>query len=580
MKVSTVKASTATDNSALDNSALDDTATTAQDVRAFTRGARADRVSGQPRRTPEDLYIIGAFIVLAIVEAVGLVSAPGHSAAVLGGRATAEWFLTASDPIGAVAALLLALFATLFALTQRIGPVVMTLAQAHWWLPLPVDRRGLVLPGYLASLLVPVVVLSVGTAVVFTGTGGFSAGVAVGIVNLILTVASVATLAALTHSAAAWIQVRRTRQSRQSQQWRAIRLDAVVRFIPLIVILVVLGATLLGAIVTGVTGLPVPLLEWFIWLPTGWPLLAAGGAVWPVAVLVGAALLAVGLAYRGLPSLTRFSLSRSAEAGSLASEALLSMEFKGLTMGQGEYAAASQRERGSGSIVRNTTGQSQEPATGATRRFVFTQFRVWWRRGQAAGFVSAALLPVVLLSVPYLNLGAVLVAMLVVCTLRAVTIAGSVARTMSELPALGRLFPLSEGRQRRLLSVLPGAVLVPWCVLCFGLMITVGAAPAAWIWFAVPVGVGLAGAAVRSGYRPDTDWETPLISTPMGAVSSGWVMNTLHGRTAAIVVLYPALAALAGGAVTPLLVVVQWAIAAAVWWWCTRMAASGLLSIL
>src|SRR5699024_7853123 len=70
--------------------------------------------------------------------------------------------------------------AALTSLTARLGPVALPPARATWWLPLPVDRRGLLRPASLLWSAVAAVTGAVlGAALALTSGGGTAVIVAV-----------------------------------------------------------------------------------------------------------------------------------------------------------------------------------------------------------------------------------------------------------------------------------------------------------------------------------------------------------------------------------------------------------------
>ncbi|WP_161972541.1 DUF6297 family protein [Curtobacterium sp. HSID17257] len=472
-----------------------------------------------------DRYNVVVLSALVVLEAVGLFTAPLRS----GSRLWDPVSGLPPDRNSAVSVWSLLFVAALLALqaARSMGPAAVTLPQAQWWLSLPLARRGFVLPDLARA--VAIVALSCG---LLTGLAlgavrgqdhmGESASAAVGVMMTTVTIVAIGILL-------------------QRFDRAGHRLDTALRVVvPASVMLIVFGEHLLATASSPVA--PVAALERGSWtlLIVLTPLGAL--AAWCIA-----------------STIPRLSAAQLRDAGSRRE--ILTVRL--FSMGGASFSPAPERTGGS----RRSSGRSRLLVRGPARRYVITQLRVLVRwPGLLSRSAFFAALPAAVVTVPYFDSTAALVLVLAVSLLRVTSITGSAAGILDQVPALGRLFLLTRRAQTRLTSIPPFAVLLPWCLVAFGLIVIVGAAPIVWLAMAVPVAVGLAGSAVRTGTRPDPEWASAAISTPMGAVPLGMLLNTFHGRVASLVVVLPSLLTLVEGHVTMLGLVLQIALGVVVWW--------------
>ena len=501
--------------------------TTARAIRRLSRDSSGEK------RPASDYYNIVVLAVLVALEVIGLLTAPKH------GGSQDLWHAASKLPDrgsgeGVISVLLLVAVLLALQVARSIGPIAVTLPQAQWWLPLPLPRRGFVFPGWTRAVAGSVALSGLLTCLVLYSSRGLDH---VG-----------STFAAATGAAGLGTGIVAVGMLLERFETAGRRVDSALR------LAVPVAGLLLVASVIG--GLPLEIPDW---LPTGMIVSLSKGTLWPLAVLVPLGVIAAFSMYFGLPALTAAQLRRSGAGLSLLTSRVLSM-------GGATFEAAPERA----GAHRRVLQRRRPPVSGPSRRFVITQLRVLIRwPGLMSRAVFFAALPAMVITIPYFDSRAVLIALLVLSTLRATSIAGSAAGVLDRTPQLARLFLLTPREQRRLSSVPSLVVLTPWCLLTFSLPVLLGAAPVLWLAMAIPVSFGLSGAAVRTGTRQDPEWATAAISTPMGAVPLGLLASAFHGRAASVVVILPALVALAEARVTPFGFIAQVVLGMVVWWWST-----------
>lgn len=527
-----------------------------------------------------DLYSYGALAILLLAELFGVLVAPGLDRGVLGGSATillptAGQAVSVGGPGNAVGALSWAAVAalSLAMVLLRCGVVLLTPAQAQWWLSLPVSRLSLVVPGYLLSLAITVVAVVLPVAVgalalelVGQGSELLALGpeAVTGVLVAAIT-AVVGTVAVHCGAALAW-------SARDSVRAAA---RSIVAWARVVVLVGLIGWAFVVASPT----------------PGGSGTATAGSTTVPWPALGIAAVMAAGVLGSALVVLGRLPVGTLRE-GAIAFERAVS---SALTMrsvhGAGTVAPARfgkrrlRKRRLSGRRFprpRWINGQIARWASGPSSRhaelsLISAHARVVLRTGGLVpGLAFGAVLPGALLTIPYLNLAAVTVVATAVVIVVAVGTLSGFARELRENPALERQFPLTTRGLAASLAVIPTIVLALWLAVLGAVLELVGVGYP-W-WLMVPLAIGLGGATVATGFRRDADWGAPAISTPMGAVPTGWLAFALRGPGLTLLVALPSLVALGtagGGASTTWPIALaqlaaQCATAAVVWWRSTR----------
>lgn len=479
---------------------------TAREIRRFTARAARARAGAGVGALLTDVYTavtsvaISVLIVLGVVQQLGASLPPAPPTHAPGGL---------SLPV-LVALLLLAGAGALLSTAGRLGPVGAEGPQAAWWLPLPVDRRGLLRP---AAARVPVVAALAGAVVVVVLDAGLLGRGGGELVRSAL-------LGAL--AAAAVVLAAAVAQARVPRRRLALAGDAVLLAAPVLAALVVLS---------GRTPATLPSPTWSV------VLLAA----------VVAAVLAV-VVDRRLAHLPGRVLREGGSVAAQAVGAVVSLDSRELGRALAGGAAPSVRRR----VARLRTARG--PATA-----LVTADLVVLRRSlrHVVRIVVAAGLPVLATLVPQLaSPVGVLVAVLVGGWLAAGASAEG-ARWAEMAPALDRLLPLGHRTVRRLRMVVPGLVALVWSLVAFTAVGRWQGATADWLVLAVAAVPVWAAAAVRAAYRPAPRWDKPLVATPAGALPMGVLQVVARGPDLVASCLLPLWVAIGLGTVTTFLVTAQ-----------------------
>ncbi|NMR21180.1 DUF6297 family protein [Cellulomonas fimi] len=424
-------------------------------------------------------------------------------------------------------------------LAGRLGPVGVGAAEATWWLPLPVDRRGLLRP---TAARLPLLAGGVGALVLVLvdltvqGYGGTSADrlVRFGALGGLGTAALVL-LAGVGQSLGA---VRRR---------IAAAGHASVALVP---VLAVVGAL------------------------TGWRLeaLPSPGAV-VLAVLTVVVVAAAVALDRRLGRIPGRDLRESGSISSQAVGAVVSLDSRELGRTLVEGAARPRRRRSA------RFGAVRSASAAVVAADVALLVRSPRHVVQVLG---ATVAPAVVLVVPELASTAVLAIVLVGSGYVAMLAGAEGARRAEMAPVLDRLLPLSARRVRVLRTAVPGAVAVVWSLGAFAAVAQLhgdladGGAEGLMAWLALGLASApvWAGAAVRSAYRPAPDWAGPLVSTPAGAVPLGVLAVLSRGPDVVALGLVPVLIALLLGAAPVPVLVAQGVASAIVVAVCVRLPAT------
>ncbi|MDM7831696.1 DUF6297 family protein [Cellulomonas edaphi] len=410
-----------------------------------------------------------------------------------------------------VVVIVVALVGVLVSLAGRLGPVGAGGAEAAWWLPLPVDRRGLLRPAARRLPLVAALVLAILVGLLDAGLlDDVGPRVAHVIITSALVGAGIVLLAALAQSAGV------------SRSATALAGDLILAAAPVAAV----GLALADWSVD-----EVPTLPWF-------------GAALAALLLAAVAV----LVDRRLHRIPTRSLRESGSVATQAVGAAVSLDSRELGRALTDGAASSTRRR----LSRLRTARG--PATA-----VVTADLVVLRRSvrHVVQLVVAALVPVLVTSVPELaSSGGVLLALLVSGYV-AMSATGEGARRAQMAPVLDRLLPLDAKTVRRLRMVVPGLAMLPWSVVAFASVGRWTGDVAGWVVLGVAATPVWAAAAVRSSYRPAPDWGGPLVSTPMGALPTGVGAVLARGPDVVVLGLLPVWIAVLLRHVGPTMVVIQ-----------------------
>ena len=455
----------------------------------------------------QEVWYVVITVALCVVLVVGVAGGIKESAPVEAGAVT----LVGELP-GALA--LLAAAGGLLSLAGRLGPVGLGGGGASWWLPMPVDRRGLLRPTVLrwplvsaavGGVLAPLAIVLFGTDVTpglvlrwaALGAAGFSALAAVA--SLLQPIAHASRIVAVTGE-----------------------------------ILMLLAAGAIAAV--ALTG-----RDTSAWTLAGGWLLAV-----PLAVV---AVVATVLAERHSTRLSGAGLRERGSVGDRAQVAVLSLDLRELS---GALAAPLDSARRKGSLRLAARGP---------RRAIALADAVLLSRAprQLAQVAVSALFVVTAGQISLTQAGLPLYGVWLITGFWATNAAAAGARHADLAPVLDRLFPLSARDVRVARGSVPLVAATVWAVAAFvGHAFTTG--QTAWLALAPAWVAVLGAAAVRSAYRPAPRWTATVVS-PMGGVPP--TGGLFKGLDVALIGTLPTAVALYTGTLSPMVIGVQavWAAA-------------------
>ncbi|WP_458779646.1 DUF6297 family protein [Arthrobacter sp. D3-16] len=484
----------------------------ASDIVAFTR--RASRQYNRARSALLDILIdlysaalaLGCIVAIAASFVIALRNQIADLTTVQPSLVDDRWQVLPADALWVL--LTYGGLAGIAVLAGRLGPVTASPAEAAWWLPLPLDRRPLVLPGFLRRTA------AVGVAAV-VGYLPFSFLTALDRVSAEHLNAA-ATFGALASTAVAGAAVLQLAPQHQRRHQAAL-----------------LASLLPGAVL--------PFLA-----SAGWPLPAA---------LVGAAAL---LAYVG----RRIGWVPGAEltrGGAVSGHVGASVFFLDANELQRALAAGrrgtSRRRQGARFFARPVRG-----AFGAlVRSDVVAYLRL--RPPLAGPLLSlAACVGVVLIDPALPALLQIAVMVIAGCITAAGT--GTIMRRAAIIPELDSLLPLEPWLVRLSRILMPALALGCWMGGLTGVLAALGAAGPLLFPLGMVAGIGMAVGTLRAATRPPTDWTRPAVETPFGPVPRDQMSSMLHGTDMTVLAMVPVMLAVYLGSVYPVLILAQLAITA------------------
>lgn len=480
-----------------------------QDPNEEFTGAGIRRLTARVTRTkagagPGELLTDVAYAVVSALIAAMLIAGIANALR-LGLAPPAD--VESPDPRWIQAVACAAITMTALGLAIRIGPLGISRAGVAWWLPLPVDRAGLLAPSWWrAVVLWPLACGGLATfasAVAGVGSAGVASGAAFGAASGLLAVA-VAGLAQPSPTASARL---------------AFTADFLVAAVPVVGILGVLDAVPLPAVV-------------FWWL-AGCCFLAAIGAVtrWR----------------RRYGGLSAPILSARAGVADRMLASTLTLDTKELGRSLSGPTRTIRRRR------TLSYGWVRGPVTALVAADTTLLGRSSAALAQIVGLIALMLFAQ---QIPALATGPVLFVLLVVVGFRGGQLGAAGARTAEMAPTLDALVPLSARWTRAARCIVPASV---------GALVTMaGTGPLAlrwgpgWIVLAAISGAVLGLAAIRSAYRTPPDWSAPLMATPgAGALPTGAMLAVARGPDAALLGCVPLGVVLVTGHLTGGLVAAQ-----------------------
>lgn len=478
-----------------------------REIRRLTARVTASRADAGPGQLFGDVAYVVVSVAISVLFVIGAANVLRETIFVepVDGRAPV---LTPAT-IQALASV--ALLALLTGMAVRLGPLGTGSAGVRWWVPMPVDRRGLLTPSYWRGVAVAVVVGAGGLAAIALasradpGVAGRSA--ALGAAAGLLLVGLAGLIQPRTRVAATVARVS----------------DVLIAAVP------VAGVVLVVAGWSDLRELSVP--PWAI-------------------VVVGAGALALAVVWwRRLEALGAQVLRTQSAVADQAGGAILSLDTREL----GRALSRAGSTRG---------GRARRPSRfsvvrGPVSALVAADLTLLRRSPSAlAQLVGLTALVIVAQQVPAFEGGFGLFVLLVVAGFRGAQLGAEGARTAEMVPSLDAMMPLSARDARLARTVVPALTAL--------LALVVGVVPLVlgtgeWLWFAlvVVVAVGMGAAAIRGAYRKPPNWSGPLVATPAGALPTGATSMIAQGPDVAVLSAIPLGICLLVGAPTLTLIVFQ-----------------------
>ena len=423
------------------------------------------------------------------------------------------------------ALVVLATAGAVLSLSGRLGPVGLGGGGAAWWLPMPVDRRGLLRPTVLrwpavaaaaGAVLAPLIVFAFGVGLTVRSVLAWAA-VGGGLF------AALTTLAAVTQS--------RQTGDRSGHDHRSNRVVAAAGDT------VLLGGTaaVAGLALVGPATAPA----------SGW---ALGAGWWAAVPLILLAVVGTVLAERRTPLLSGAELRSLGAVGDRAQVAVLSLDLRELSRAL---------TTGTGRVRRARS--LRLAARGPRRAVVLTDLVLLTRTPRLLVQIAVAiLLAVAATRVTLLGSGLPMYGTLLLAGFWAANTSAAGARHADMAPVLDRLLPLSARDVRLARGVVPLLAAAVWTVAVLGLQ-AARTGEVLWLALVPPWALVLAVAALRSAYRPPPRSSRVPIASPMGSLPP--TGGLFKGLDVALVGTLPTAVALFVGVMTPTLVAAQGALA-------------------
>ncbi|MBG6180720.1 DUF6297 family protein [Arthrobacter sp. CAN_A1] len=397
----------------------------------------------------------------------------------------------------------------LLTLARRLGPAAVSSSEGSWWLPLPVDRRPMVLPGLIRLIA--------------------GVGLASAVMYLPFSL-----LIALDRTPSGNLLAAGT--------------------FGLVAVIVVGGATLLQ--LRSGSGRRDPLWPALVLLPLA-VLPSLGPAVWPLLVALGLAVVVLAYSLPRVGMVAGSELVRGGGVSGHAGASVFLLDVNELSRALAARPRHTASTRGAKLYARHALG----PRAAIVRADIVAFLRL--QQGVAVPLVwLGACLALVLADVA---LPAV-VQLLVIVVAGCVTGAGMgvVARRTALVPELDLLLPVSTPVVMLSRTLSPAVAMSAWMAALTGALSGVGAGGPGLILLGALAGLGMGAGSVRAATRPATDWTAPAAETPFGPVPRTQIAALFRGIDVTVLAMVPVLLALYIGTVYPWLVGVQVAISAAV----------------
>ncbi|PNI09341.1 hypothetical protein CXX84_07035 [Arthrobacter sp. AFG7.2] len=407
------------------------------------------------------------------------------------------WFLLTYAGLAAIAIV-----------ARKLGPVTAGPAEAAWWLPLPLDRRPLVLPSFLRRTL--------------------ATGLAAAVAYLPFSV-----LTALDRHAAAHLMA-------------AVTFGAVA-------VTAVAGAAVLQLTPQNPPQYPALMLAALV---PGAVLPFLAGARWPLALALAGAAAALAYAAPRAGLVPRAELVRGGAVSGHVHASVFFLEANELHRALAVAPRSPrQRRRGARFFAR--------PVSGAFTALVRADIVAFFRLGPpvAGPLLFLAICGGVVLIDPALP-ALVQIAVLVIAGCATASGTGTVIRRTALIPELDALVPLPPWQARLSRLAMPTLAMGCWMGVLTAGLAALGPAGPLLVPLGVLAGAGMAAGTLRAATRPAPDWTRPPVETPFGPVPRDQVSALLRGTDMTILAMMPVMLALYLGFVHPLLIPAQLALSA------------------
>nr|WP_269329611.1 DUF6297 family protein [Kineosporia babensis] len=401
--------------------------------------------------------------------------------------------------------------AAFIGLVVRLGPLSLSAAEAGWWLPMPVDRRSLLLSSALRWPAIGLVVGALaGTAVAFAMPAGGLVMLGCAAFGAMLTVTLVIV--------AGLVQPRP--EAGRALRWTA---DAVATAVPVIGILLAVSGT--RAPQPGLLLLPIALL------------------------LTGAAVALWNRWDNNLADVQGRSLRHHGAVTDEALVAVLSLDTRSLGRALAVRTESPQRSRSSRMSWLARVPRSWRPHAALISADALLFARTV--RQPAQVFLALAL-PGIGLLVPDPGPVSTVAMLLIGAYIASLATAEGIRRAQLS-PGLDAALPIGQRIVRLSRLALPATVMSGWFLVITAVIGWRYGDPAAWLLLGLLTGPAWGAAALRAGYRPVTTFGGPLIYTPMGSLPPGLSASMMRGPDVALVGSVPIVVALILGHTPPLL---------------------------
>lgn len=374
-------------------------------------------------------------------------------------------------------------------LAGKLGPLAVNGPESSWWLPLPLDRRPMVLPPFLRKAALA----AAGSVIAYVPFSMVTAADRNPLEHL---------CSALTFGAAAVIAVvmAAVKQLGLLGRWTG-------RIVSAALLAACSAATLISA------------------------------SPWPAAL---AAVVAVGLVVVVGPRAGRVPGEELVRGGAVAGHAgasLFMMDSNEVLRALG----AGRKKVDGGRAARFYTRPPRGPLGALIRADVVAFLRlnpplvppVMWFAGSVALLLVEGGLP-----------GFVQLAVLVIAGCATASGMGTVARKTAMLPEIDALLPLHPALVRISRMLMPCLAMAAWMGLLSVVLVFLGASTPALIAVGAMAGIGMGAGSIRAAIRTQPDWSAPPVETPFGPVPRAQLGSLLRGLDVTILAMIPLMVAL------------------------------------